>query len=129
MSESSGPHSINHLIKGFMPSTAGKAAPGCTTKIANADKDGNGEVIFQNCFLDGCNSMFKHVFFCIQIQLGGRHVFMGYLNDPGNTASTIDPDGYLNSGDIGHIDKFGFIHITGRLKVSTWGLSLIILSF
>lgn len=49
--------------------------------------------------------------------MGGRHVFMGYLNDPDNTSSTIDADGFLRTGDVGHTDKFGFIYITGRLKV------------
>jgi len=49
--------------------------------------------------------------------MGGRHVFMGYLNDQANTAATIDKDGFLCSGDVGQIDKFGFILITGRIKV------------
>lgn len=49
--------------------------------------------------------------------MGGRHVFMGYLNDPANTSATIDNEGFLHSGDVGHIDKFGFIMITGRIKV------------
>ena len=44
MSESSGPHSINNVTKGFHLNCAGKTVPGCTTKIANPDKDGNGEV-------------------------------------------------------------------------------------
>lgn len=42
---------------------------------------------------------------------------MGYLNDPGNTSEAIDADGFLRTGDVGHTDKFGFIYITGRLKV------------
>ena len=44
MSESSGPHSINHILKGFHACSAGKTVPGCITKIADPDKDGNGEV-------------------------------------------------------------------------------------
>lgn len=93
MSESTGPHSINNIVKGFLPNSAGKAAPGCITKIRSPDKDGNGEIL-----------------------MGGRHVFMGYLNDQANTAATIDSDGFLCSGDVGQIDKFGFILITGRIK-------------
>ena len=46
MSESSGPHSINNIMKGFHLNSAGKTVPGCITKIANPDKDGNGEVNF-----------------------------------------------------------------------------------
>lgn len=46
MSESTGPHSINNITKGFYINSAGKSLPGCITKIANPDKDGNGEVGF-----------------------------------------------------------------------------------
>lgn len=44
MSESTGPHSINNITKGFHLNSAGKGLPGCITKISNPDKDGNGEV-------------------------------------------------------------------------------------
>jgi long-chain-fatty-acid--CoA ligase ACSBG len=44
MSESTGPHSINNITKGYQLNSAGKSVPGCLTKIANPDKDGNGEV-------------------------------------------------------------------------------------
>lgn len=49
--------------------------------------------------------------------MAGRHVFMGYLNDPGQTATAIDEEFYLHTGDVGQLDMFGFLHITGRLKV------------
>lgn len=45
MSESTGPHSINNITKGYQLNSAGKPVPGCITKIANPDKDGNGEVL------------------------------------------------------------------------------------
>lgn len=40
----------------------------------------------------------------------------GYHNQPELTAETIDEDGWLHTGDIGHLDKDGHIHITGRIK-------------
>ena len=46
----------------------------------------------------------------------GRHVFMGYLNNEEKTKEAIDDKGWLHSGDIGKVDKDGFIFITGRIK-------------
>ncbi|RHY39417.1 hypothetical protein DYB28_008536, partial [Aphanomyces astaci] len=46
----------------------------------------------------------------------GRHVMMGYLNNPEQTAAAIDADGWLSSGDCARIDADGFGFITGRIK-------------
>ena len=51
-----------------------------------------------------------------EIQLKGPSVMKGYHNQPELTAETIDSDGWLHTGDIGHLDKDGHIHITGRIK-------------
>lgn len=41
---------------------------------------------------------------------------MGYLNDLPNTKSSFNDEGWFLSGDIGTIDKDGFVYITGRAK-------------
>lgn len=48
--------------------------------------------------------------------MGGRHVFMGYLNMEDKTREAIDSNGWLHSGDIGKKDAKGFLYITGRIK-------------
>lgn len=62
-------------------------------KILNPDAEGNGEVSYS-----------------------GRGVFMGYLHEEQKTLETIEPDGWIHSGDIGALnDKFE-IKISGRIK-------------
>lgn len=51
-----------------------------------------------------------------EICMRGRHVFKGYFKDPIGTAETLDPEGWLHSGDIGTLDEHGFLQITDRKK-------------
>jgi len=60
MSESTGPHCVNSVVKGFQKSAAGKTTPGAITKIQNPDKDGNGEV-------DTSIIIPIHVYMCVRI--------------------------------------------------------------
>jgi len=46
----------------------------------------------------------------------GYHIMKGYYNDPEATAKAIDEHGWLHSGDLGSMDKEGYVKITGRLK-------------
>ena len=41
---------------------------------------------------------------------------VGYYKMPEQTAKCIDANGWLHSGDIGHMDADGYYYITGRLK-------------
>lgn len=43
-------------------------------------------------------------------------VMLGYLNNPEETANTIDADGWLRTGDIGSYDTNGDFYITDRAK-------------
>ena len=51
-----------------------------------------------------------------EICFRGYHLMQGYYNDPETTAKTIDGEGWLHSGDLGAMDREGYVRITGRLK-------------
>ncbi|RAK03120.1 long-chain acyl-CoA synthetase [Larkinella arboricola] len=42
----------------------------------------------------------------------------GYFREPDMTTTTLDIDGWLHTGDVGSLDKDGYLTITGRLKKS-----------
>jgi acyl-CoA synthetase (AMP-forming)/AMP-acid ligase II len=51
-----------------------------------------------------------------EIVVRGYNVMKGYLDAAEETRKTIDPDGWLHTGDIGTMDERGYIKITDRLK-------------
>ncbi len=68
----------------------GKALPDIDIKIYSPDEDGIGEIIAK-----------------------GPNVMLGYQ---GEDNSCIDENGYFHTGDLGYIDKDGYIFISGRKK-------------
>jgi long-chain acyl-CoA synthetase len=42
--------------------------------------------------------------------------FVGYWNRPGETAAALTEDGWLRTGDLGHLDDEGRIHLVDRAK-------------
>ncbi len=51
-----------------------------------------------------------------EIILRGENMMKGYYKNPDATAEIIDEEGWLHTGDLGLIDKDGFIYIKGRCK-------------
>lgn len=76
--------------------SVGPAVPSCTVRIAGSDVNDRG-------FTEG------------EIQVKGENVMLGYKNEEENK-SAFTEDGWYRTGDIGYMDKDGYIYITGRLK-------------
>ena len=77
--------------------SVGPAVPSCTVRIAGENKNDKG-------FTEG------------EIQVQGDNVMLGYYNNPEENEKAFTEDGWYRTGDIGYMDKDGYIYITGRLK-------------
>jgi acyl-CoA synthetase (AMP-forming)/AMP-acid ligase II len=51
-----------------------------------------------------------------ELWVRGPQVMTGYLNNAAATAHTIDPDGWLHTGDVAFIDEYGHVTIVDRVK-------------
>jgi acyl-CoA synthetase (AMP-forming)/AMP-acid ligase II len=51
-----------------------------------------------------------------EIWVRGPLTMQGYLGQPEATAATIDPDGWLHTGDVGYVDDVGDVYIVDRVK-------------
>ena len=51
-----------------------------------------------------------------EILIRSNTVFAGYYHDDEATRQTIDDEGFVHTGDVGHIDDDGFLVITDRKK-------------
>ena len=51
-----------------------------------------------------------------EILTRGPHIMRGYLGDVVATEKMIDADGWLHTGDVGHISDDGYLFVSGRQK-------------
>ncbi|MDM5058121.1 AMP-binding protein [Aeromonas rivipollensis] len=88
MTENHAYSTLNYPFRADKIGTVGKAGPGVTLKISD-----EGEIL---CRCDG--------------------MMLGYYKDPEHSAEAIDADGWLHTGDMGKLDREGYLTITGRMK-------------
>ena len=58
-----------------------------------------------------------------EILTRGENVMLGYFKKEDETQKVLDADGWLHTGDMGVIDRDGFIYIKGRCKTMFLGPS------
>ncbi len=63
-----------------------------------------------------CIGMTCHIAPNGEILVKGENVMLGYYKDPEATAQKIDKDGWLHTGDKGHLDEDGYLYVEGRLE-------------
>jgi long-chain acyl-CoA synthetase len=97
LSEATCGSTINPLAGPRRPGTVGVAFPGQEIRIV----DGNGVHVPSD--VDG------------EVVVRGPNVMRGYLGRPDDTARVII-DGWLYTGDIGHLDANGYLTLVGRSK-------------
>ena len=73
--------------------SVGPPLPGVDIKINQPDKSGIGEVLTR-----------------------GPNVMKGYYRAPDETKKVLNTKGWMHTGDLGRVDKAGFLHILGRSK-------------
>jgi long-chain acyl-CoA synthetase len=85
--------SYQDYYKGRPLGSCGKVINYLEIKIDNPDEHGVGEI-------------------CVK----GENIMDGYYKMDEQTAEAIDSQGWLHTGDLGHIDSDGFVFISGRSK-------------
>ncbi len=58
-----------------------------------------------------------------EILVKGENVMMGYYKNKEATKNTLEPDGWMHTGDLGLIDRENFVYIKGRSKSMILGSS------
>ena len=79
------------------PGTVGPAVPCCEIRIEGTETNDLG-------FLSG------------EVQVKGDNVMLGYMNNDEANEDAFTDDGWFRTGDVGYLDKDGYLTITGRMK-------------
>ncbi len=102
MTETSSVHTMAYTDRPIRLGSVGLPVPYSRVRIVKLDADGRLE---RDCAADEIGVVI----------MAGPGVFRGYLNEAHNKGAFVDGD-WVNSGDLGRLDRDGFLWITGRAK-------------
>jgi fatty-acyl-CoA synthase len=102
MTETSSVHTMGYPDMPRQAGSVGLPLPYSRTRVVKLDADGR--------LLGDCAPHEIGV-----VAMSGPGVFSGYLSDLHNRGAFVEP-GWVNSGDLGHLDEQGQLWITGRAK-------------
>jgi fatty-acyl-CoA synthase len=102
MTETSSVHTTAYPERPIRLGSAGLPMPYSRVRIVKLDAGGKYE---RDCAADEIGV----------VTMAGPGVFGGYLNDAHNEGAFVDGS-WVNSGDLGRLDKDGYLWITGRAK-------------
>ena len=77
--------------------SVGPAVPCCEMRIEGVETDDKGHVVGE-------------------VQVRGDNVMLGYMNNDEANEAAFTEDGWFRTGDVGYLDKDGYLHLTGRMK-------------
>jgi malonyl-CoA/methylmalonyl-CoA synthetase len=83
-----------------VPGSVGPPLPGVAIRVANAET--------------GAVETTADVIGTLEVT--GANVFAGYWGDAEKTRGEFSADGWFKTGDLGRIDRDGYVHIVGRAK-------------
>lgn len=98
---------VSHLtpLGGLKPGSVGVTAP--NTEMRIVDPATLQDVAEGTDVTDGADG---------ELWIRGPQVMRGYLKNPAATELTLDSQGWLHTGDIGHVDADGHVFVVDRLK-------------
>jgi acyl-[acyl-carrier-protein]-phospholipid O-acyltransferase/long-chain-fatty-acid--[acyl-carrier-protein] ligase len=53
-----------------------------------------------------------------RIEVRGPNVLRGYLRDDGSESAPTDAEGWFDTGDLGSLDRAGFLTVAGRAETA-----------